>query len=133
MSPGSGEMMMPSNKHDNRAGPLPPSWLFSLITGALTVVAAVFGMYLDACGGIGKAMAFTLILFVLFMPAVPQILIGVTAIVLAVTLCVRWASTNVWMNERISLLVFVLPVLGLVVGVIHGWQIPSSNACVLKT
>lgn len=109
------------------------SWLFSLTTGALTVVAVAYGGYLAACGGVFKAMVFTLLLFTLFMPVVPPILMGVIAGVLGVAVAVRWFSASVWMSKRIELLAFLLPFLGMVLGWLLGWQSASPNFCLLKT
>lgn len=125
-------MALTSTPRNTPLTPQRASWLFSLITGALTVVAVVYGGYLAACGGIFNAMVFTVLLFVLFMPVLPTILMGVIAGVLGVAVTVRWLSASVWMSARIELLAFLLPFIGMVLGWLVGWQVGSPNACVLK-
>ncbi|QYF91804.1 hypothetical protein KY495_13465 [Massilia sp. PAMC28688] len=107
-----------------------PSWTYSFVTGALTVTAAVFGMYLAKCGVV-DAVGFTILLFGLFMPAVPQILLGVPAIVLCVALCVRQNVIKL-INKRISMPGFVWVALGLAMGMTYGWNTPLYG-CALKT
>lgn len=125
-------MPLPTTPGNTTPLPVRASWTFSLLTGALTVVAAAFGGYLAACGGILQAITFTLLLFFLFMPVVPPILLGSIGITLAVAVTVRWLSATAWMSDRI-MLAFLVPFLGLVVGWILGWQAGSPSSCVLKT
>ena len=113
--------------------PARAGWLYSLTTGALTVCSAVFGFFLASCGGILIAMLQTVLMLGFYMLVLPKLLMGVLAGVLAATLTVRLLSANPWMSERIGLLAFLMPAIGMVSGWILGWQIALPNACLLKT
>lgn len=108
-------------------------WLYSLTTGALTVCSVVFGIFLAACGGILIAMLQTVLMLGFYMLVLPELLMCVLAGVLAAALAVRLLSANPWMSERISLLAFLLPAIGMVSGWIYGWHIASPYACLIKT
>lgn len=113
--------------------PARAGWLYSLTVGALTVCSAVFGIFLASCGGILIAMLQTVLMLGFYMLVVPKILMCVLAGVLGVALAVRLLSAIPWMSERIGLLAFLMPVIGMVLGWIYGWQMESRSACVLKT
>ncbi len=115
------------------AVPARAGWLYALTTGALTVCSAVFGTFLASCGGILMAMLQTVLMLGFYMLVVPKILMCVLAGVLGAALAVRLLSANRWMSERISLLAFLMPVIGMLLGWIYGWQMESRSACMLKT